>query len=323
MKQTMRIAVTGAAGQIGYSLLFRIAAGEMLGHDQPLQLQLLEIPPAMDALNGVVMELEDCAFPLVEKIVATDSPEKAFADVDLAILVGSRPRSPGMERKDLLEANGAIFTVQGKALNECARKHVKVLVVGNPANTNCLIALSNAPDLSPLQFGAMTRLDHNRATAQLAQKVGCKVDAIAGLAIWGNHSATMFPELGSATIEGSPVLDVVDMDWYESEFIPSIQQRGAAILNARGLSSAASAANAAIEQMRDWHLGTDNVTSMGIYGNRSYGISDEIVFSYPVVCDQEGFHVVEGRELDDFSRSKVAITERELLEERSAILHLI
>lgn len=323
MKQTMRIAVTGAAGQIGYSLLFRIAAGEMLGRDQPLQLQLLEIPPAMDALNGVVMELEDCAFPLLQKIVATDSPEEAFSDVDLAILVGSRPRSPGMERKDLLEANGAIFTVQGKALNECARKHVKVLVVGNPANTNCLIALSNAPDLSPSQFGAMTRLDHNRATAQLAQKVECKIDAIAGLAIWGNHSATMFPELGSATIEGSPVLDMVDMDWYESEFIPSIQQRGAAILNARGLSSAASAANAAVEQMRDWHLGTANVTSMGIYGNGSYGISEEIVFSYPVVCDQAGVHVVEGRPLDDFSRSKVAITEQELLEERSAILHLI
>ena len=323
MKQTVRIAVTGAAGQIGYSLLFRIASGEMLGYDQPMELQLLEIPPAMDALRGVVMELEDCAFPLLEKIVATDAPESAFADVDLAILVGSRPRSPGMERKDLLEANGAIFTVQGKALNSCARKHVKVLVVGNPANTNCLIALSNAPDLDPSQFCAMTRLDHNRATAQLAQKVDCKVESIAGLAIWGNHSATMFPELGSATVDGTPALEVVDMQWYESEFIPSIQQRGAAILNARGLSSAASAANAAIEQMHDWYLGTADVTSMGIFSNGSYGISKEIVFSYPVVCDKAGVHVVEGRELDEISRSKIAITERELLEERSAILHLI
>lgn len=323
MKEPVRIAITGAAGQIGYSLLFRIAAGEMLGNDQPIALQLLEIPPAMDALKGVVMELEDCAFPLLKSVVQTDSPETAFGDVDVAILVGSRPRSPGMERKDLLEANGAIFTTQGSALNSCARKNVKVLVVGNPANTNCLIALHNAPDLDPSQFCAMTRLDHNRATAQLALKVGCEVEVISGLAIWGNHSATMFPELGSATVDGKPALDHVDMDWYESEFIPSIQQRGASILQARGLSSAASAANAAIEQMRDWYLGTTEVTSMGIYSSGSYGIAKDIVFSYPVTCNDSGVRVVMGRDLDDFSRSKIALTEKELLEERSAILHLI
>lgn len=323
MKEPLRVAVTGAAGQIGYQLVFRIAAGEMLGREQSLQLNLLEIPPAMDALKGVVMEIDDCAFPLVKGIIPTDSPEVAFAEADIAILVGSRPRSPGMERRDLLQANGEIFTTQGKALNDCAAKDVKVLVVGNPANTNCLIALRNAPDLSPNQFCAMTRLDHNRAVAQLAQKTDCHVSEVRGLAVWGNHSPTMFPELGSATISGVPALNLVDMEWYGNEFIPAVQQRGAAILQARGFSSAASAANAAIEQVRDWHQGTDLVTSMGIYTTGSYGISKELVFSYPVTCDAEGVHIVEDRALDQFSRERIAVTEQELVDERDAIKHLI
>ncbi|MCY3884638.1 MAG: malate dehydrogenase [Gammaproteobacteria bacterium] len=323
MDQPLRVAVTGAAGQIGYQLVFRIAAGEMLGRERSLQLNLLEIPPAMDALNGVVMELDDCAFPLVKGIVPTDSPETAFANVDIAILVGSRPRSPGMERRDLLEANGEIFTIQGKALNDCAARDVKVLVVGNPANTNCLIALRSAPDLSPTQFCAMTRLDHNRALAQLAHKTACHVSEIKGLAVWGNHSPTMFPELGSTTVAGKSALSLVDMDWYGNEFIPAVQQRGAAILQARGFSSAASAANAAIEQVRDWHLGTELVTSMGVYSTGNYGISEEIVFSYPVTCDADGVHIVENRVLDQFSREKIAITEQELVDERDAIKHLI
>ena len=323
MQKPLRVAVTGAAGQIGYQLIYRIAAGEMLGRDQPLRLSLLEIPPAMNALNGVVMELEDCAFPLVLDIVPTDSPDTAFADADIAILVGSRPRSPGMERRDLLEANGEIFTTQGKALNEHAARDVKVLVVGNPANTNCLIALRNAPDLNPTQFCAMTRLDHNRALAQLAQKVECHVSDIRGLAVWGNHSPTMFPELGSTTVSGEPALNLVDMEWYDKEFIPAVQQRGAAILQARGFSSAASAANAAIEQVRDWHLGSKLVTSMGLYSTGSYGIKEGIVFSYPVICTGNGVQIVEGRSLDQFSRDKIAITEQELMDERDAIAHLI
>lgn len=323
MQKPLRVAVTGAAGQIGYQLIYRIAAGEMLGREQPLHLSLLEIPPAMDALNGVVMELEDCAFPLIQGIVPTDSPDAAFADVDIAVLVGSRPRSPGMERSDLLEANGEIFTTQGKALNEHAARGVKVLVVGNPANTNCLIALRNAPDLDPTQFCAMTRLDHNRALAQLAQKVKCHVSEIRGLAVWGNHSPTMFPELGSATVSGKPALNLVDMDWYDKEFIPAVQQRGAAILQARGFSSAASAANAAIEQVRDWHLGSELVTSMGLYSTGSYGIKEGIVFSYPVICEGDHVSIVEGRSLDQFSRDKISITEQELVDERSAIEHLI
>ena len=323
MQKPLRVAVTGAAGQIGYQLIYRIAAGEMLGREQPLHLSLLEIPPAMDALNGVVMELEDCAFPLIQGIVPTDSPDAAFADVDIAVLVGSRPRSPGMERSDLLEANGEIFTTQGKALNEHAARGVKVLVVGNPANTNCLIALRNAPDLDPTQFCAMTRLDHNRALAQLAQKVKCHVSEIRGLAVWGNHSPTMFPELGSATVAGEPALNLVDMEWYDKEFIPAVQQRGAAILQARGFSSAASAANAAIEQVRDWHLGSELVTSMGLYSTGSYGIKEGIVFSYPVICEGDRVSIVEGRSFDQFSHDKISITEQELVDERSAIEHLI
>ncbi len=323
MSEPIRVAVTGAAGQIGYALLFRIASGQLLGSDCLIQLQLLEIPPAMDALKGVVMELEDCASPLVRGIVQTDRPEIAFEGADVALLVGSRPRSPGMERNDLLEANGAIFSEQGRVLNDRAAKHVKVLVVGNPANTNCLIALHNAPDLDPSQFAAMTRLDHNRAKAQLAQKVGRGVESISGLAIWGNHSATMFPELGSAMIDDVPALECVDMEWYESSFIPVIQQRGAAILQARGLSSAASAANAAVEQTRDWFLGTDEVTSMAIYSTGMYDIAQDVVFSYPVICNDGEVSVDQSRELDDFSREKIAVTEKELLEEREAVLDLL
>ena len=323
MNEPMRIAVTGAAGQIGYALLFRIAAGGMLGRDQPVILQLLEIPPAMSALQGVVMELEDCAFPLLHGVVQTDSPDEAFTDVDIAILVGSRPRGPGMERGELLEANGAIFTVQGRSINSCASKDVKVLVVGNPANTNCLIALRSAPDLDPSQFSAMTRLDHNRAVAQLSQKANVPVDAISDLAVWGNHSPTMFPDLLSTKINGDNAMNHVDMDWYESEFIPAIQQRGATIIAARGSSSAASAANAAAEHVRDWVLGTNEITSMAINSSGDYGIEKGIVFSFPVTCSDGKIHVVRGRELDEFCKSKLAITEAELLEERAAIEHLL
>ena len=323
LKKPVRVAVTGAAGQIGYSLLFRIAAGEMLGKDQPIFLNLLEIPPAMDALRGVAMELEDCAFPLVQGIVETDSVEQAFTDVDVAMLVGARPRSPGMERGDLIEANGAIFSKQGEILNEHASKDVKTLVVGNPANTNCLIALRNAPDLSSSQFGAMTRLDHNRAVGLLAQQVGCDVTAIKGVAVWGNHSPTMFPDLSHATVNGSPALGLVSQEWYETTFIPSVQQRGAAILNARGLSSAASAANAAIEQMRDWYLGSTPETSLGVLCSGQYGIAEEIVFSFPVSHNEQGTVIDEGRELDEFCHSRIAITEQELLNERAAIDHLL
>ena len=274
MAEPVRITITGAAGQIGYALVFRVASGAMLGSDQPVELRLLEIPPAMDALRGVVMELDDCAFPTVSKIVETDDVETAFNQTDIAMLVGSRPRGPGMERSELLEANAAIFSVQGRAINDVASKHVKVLVVGNPANTNCLIAMANAPDLSPSQFTAMTRLDHNRALAQLSQKTGSTVNEIEDLAIWGNHSPTMFPDLVGAKVRGAPAMEAVDQDWYENEFMPSIQQRGAAIIKARGSSSAASAANAAINHIRDWSLGTNQVTSMAKRSNGEYGISE-------------------------------------------------
>ena len=266
MKEPVRVAVTGAAGQISYSLLFRIASGQMLGDDQPVILQLLEIPPAMEAVMGVVMELDDCAFPLVKDIIATDDPDVAFKDASYALLVGSRPRGPGMERKDLLEANGAIFSVQGKSLNDHAARDVRVLVVGNPANTNCLIAQRNAPDLDPSQFTAMTRLDHNRALTQLAQKTGQHVTAVSGMTIWGNHSATQYPDIFHAEVAGTAASDLVDQAWVDDEFIPTVQQRGAAIIDARGLSSAASAANAAIEHVRDWVAGTgDAWVSMGVY----------------------------------------------------------
>ena len=323
MADPVSIAVTGAAGQIGYALLFRIASGAMLGNDQPIEIKLLEIPPAMDALRGVVMEIEDCAFPLVRNVVMTDQPEAAFEGVDIAMLVGSRPRGPGMERNDLLEANGAIFTAQGKALNDHAAKDVKVLVVGNPANTNCLIAQRNAPDLDPANFSAMTKLDHNRAIAQLSQKVDGAVEDIKGLAIWGNHSSTMFPDLLGATVDGKPALDTVSQSWYEDEYIPAIQQRGAAIISARGSSSAASAANAAVEHVREWMAGTEDVTSMGIYSNGQYGIQEGLIFSYPVTVSGGTCSVEENRVLNAFAQSKIEATEAELIEERDAVAHLL
>jgi len=324
MKQPLRVAVTGAAGQISYSLLFRIASGQMLGLDQPIILQLLEIPPAMEALSGVVMELDDCAFPLVQGIVATDQPDVAFKDVDFALLVGSRPRGPGMERKDLLEANAAIFSVQGKSLNENASKGVKVLVVGNPANTNSLIAQRNAPDLDPRQFTAMTRLDHNRAMTQIAQKTNKHVSQVKGLSIWGNHSATQYPDITHAEVDGTALSDLVDQQWVESTFIPTVQQRGAAIIKARGLSSAASAANAAIEHMRDWALGSNGeVVSMGVYSDGSYDIDKGLIYSFPCVCTDGDWSIVQGLEVTDFSRQKMTETEKELQEERDAVSDLL
>ena len=324
MKPAVKVAVTGAAGQISYSLLFRIASGQMLGADQPIILQLLEIPPAMGALKGVVMELEDCAFPLVERIVPTDDPNVAFDGVSYALLVGSRPRGPGMERKDLLEANAQIFSVQGKALDAHADSTVKVLVVGNPANTNCLIAQRNAPSLDPRQFTAMTRLDHNRAKTQLAQKAGAHVSDIAGLAIWGNHSATQYPDLFHATVAGRAAPELVDEAWVSETFIPTVQQRGAAIIEARGLSSAASAANAATEHMRDWALGSqDAIVSMGIYSDGSYNIEPGLIYSFPCRCTAGDWAIVQGLEINEFSRARMTTTEQELIEERDAVAHLL
>ncbi len=324
MKEPVRVAVTGAAGQISYSLLFRIASGQLLGADQPIILQLLEIPPAMGALSGVVMELDDCAFELVQGIVATDDPNVAFKDVDYALLVGSRPRGPGMERKDLLEANAAIFSVQGKALNDHASRDVRVLVVGNPANTNSLIAQRNAPDLDPRHFTAMTRLDHNRAVTQLAQKTGRHVSDVTGLSIWGNHSATQYPDISHASVDGTAADTLVDQAWVEEMFIPTVQQRGAAIIKARGLSSAASAANAAIEHMRDWALGTDGeVVSMAVYSDGSYGIAEGLIYSFPCTCAGGDWKIVQGLAINDFSREKMNDTEAELIEERDAVKDLL
>jgi malate dehydrogenase len=323
MKDPVRVTVTGAAGQIGYALLFRIASGEMLGKDQPVILQLLEIPPALGALQGVVMELEDCAFPLIHGIVATADADVAFKQCDYALLVGSRPRSKGMERKDLIEANAAIFSVQGKALNDHASRSVKVLVVGNPANTNSLIAQRNAPDLNPRQFTAMTRLDHNRAMAQLATRTGKHVNDVKGLCIWGNHSATQYPDLHDAEVAGKRAMSLVDQAWYTSDFIPKVQQRGAAIIEARGASSAASAANAAIDHMRDWALGSDGVVSMAVYSDGSYGIEKGLIYSFPVTCKNGDWQIVQGREINDFSREKMQATEAELIEERDAVAHLL
>lgn len=323
MKDPVRVTVTGAAGQIGYALLFRIASGEMLGKDQPVILQLLEITPALDALRGVVMEVEDCAFPLVEGIVTTDDVGIAFKDAEFALLVGSRPRSKGMERKDLIEANAAIFSVQGKAINDHASSNIRVLVVGNPANTNCLIAQRNAPDVDPRQFTAMTRLDHNRAAAQLALKTGNHVSDVSGLCIWGNHSATQYPDLHAASVAGSAAMDLVELDWYTGEFIPAVQQRGAAIIEARGASSAASAANAAIDHMHDWVLGSDGVVSMGVYSDGSYGIEAGLIYSYPVACSNGDWQIVQGRDVNQFSRDKMQATAAELIEERDAVAHLL
>ena len=326
MKQPLRVAVTGAAGNISYAMLFRIASGEMLGKDQPVILQLLEIAPALDALKGVVMELEDCAFPLLAGIVQTDDATVAFKDVDYALLVGSRPRGPGMERKDLLEANAAIFSAQGKALNDVASRDVKVQVVGNPANTNALIAQRNAPDLDPRNFTAMTRLDHNRAIAQLAGKTDSTVNDVKKMIIWGNHSSTQYPDLTAATVNGKPALDLVDRDWYENTYIPEVQQRGAAIIKARGASSAASAANAAIAHMSTWALGSDenDWVSMGVYSNGEYGIAEGLIYSFPVTCKNGDWSIVDGVDVSsDFSKEKMAATEQELSEERDAVAHLL
>ncbi|HBL97583.1 malate dehydrogenase [Psychrobacter pacificensis] len=326
MKQPLRVAVTGAAGNISYAMLFRIASGEMLGKDQPVILQLLEITPALDALKGVVMELEDCAFPLLAGIVQTDDANVAFKDADYALLVGARPRGPGMERKDLLEANAAIFSAQGKALNEVASRDVKVLVVGNPANTNALIAQRNAPDLDPRNFTAMTRLDHNRAMAQLAEKTDSTVNDIKNMTIWGNHSSTQYPDLTAATVNGKPALELVDRDWYENTYIPEVQQRGAAIIKARGASSAASAANAAIAHMRTWALGTDenDWVSMGVYSNGEYGIAEGLIYSFPCTCKNGDWSIVDGVDVSsEFSKEKMAATEQELSEERDAVAHLL
>ena len=323
MTTAKRVTITGAAGQIGYALVFRIASGAMLGPKQPVILQLLEIPPAMDALRGVIMEINDCAFPLVQGIVATDDPNTAFKDADIALLVGSRPRGPGMERSDLLEANAAIFSVQGRALNDHAKRDVKVLVVGNPANTNCLIAQHNAPDLNPRNFTAMTRLDHNRALAQLAAKTSVAVQDIEGLAIWGNHSPTMYPDLHHTTAGGVPALQRVDMAWVENDFLPTVQKRGAAIIEARGASSAASAANAAIDHMRDWVAGAAGVVSMGVVSDGSYDIAEGLIFSYPVVCAAGDWQIVGGLSMNEFSQGKLAITETELKEERDEVAPLL
>ena len=325
MKSPVRVTITGAAGQIGYQLAFRIASGQMLGTDQPVILQLLEIPPALPALQGVVMELEDCAFPTLAGIAATDDPNVAFKDSDFALLVGARPRGPGMERKDLLEANAAIFSVQGKAINDHASRDIRVLVVGNPANTNALIASSNAPDIDKGQFTAMTRLDHNRALAQLAGKTDSHVNDIRMMTIWGNHSATQYPDISNATVNGKAADSLVDQDWLTSDFIPVVQQRGAAIIKARGASSAASAASAAIDHMHDWALGTPDGdwVSMAIPADGSYGIEPGIVYSFPVRCKDGHYEIVQGLEISEFSREKMAATEAELREERAAIESLL
>lgn len=323
MKDPVRVTITGAAGQIGYALLFRVASGAMLGNDQPVILQLLEITPALDAVKGVVMELDDCAFPLLQDVIFTDDANVAFKDTDYALLVGSRPRGPGMERKDLLEANAAIFSAQGKALNDTASRDVKVLVVGNPANTNALIAQRNAPDLQARNFTAMTRLDHNRAMAQLAAKAGKHVSQVSGLCIWGNHSATQYPDIHRAKVAGEDAMSMVNMDWYTGDFIPTVQQRGAAIIEARGASSAASAANAAIDHMRDWALGSDTVLSMGVYSDGSYGVAEGLIYSFPVTCSNGDWGIVQGLEINAFSQEKMDATEIELTEERDAVAHLL
>jgi len=324
MKTPVRIAITGAAGQIGYALLFRIAAGDMLGKDQPVILHLLEITPALGALDGVVMELKDCAFPLLKDIVTTDDATIAFKDVDYALLVGARPRGAGMERKDLLEANGAIFAPQGRALNDHAKRDVKILVVGNPANTNALIAQQNAPDLDPKCFTAMVRLDHNRAISQLAEKTGVDTTDIQKVTIWGNHSSTQYPDLHQATVAGKNALSLVDHDWYTDIFIPDVQQRGAAVIKARGASSAASAASAAIDHMRTWALGTDgdNWVSMAIPSDGSYGIAEGVIYGYPVTCRDGRYSIVQGLETNAFSRQRMDATDKELREERASVEHL-
>ena len=320
-KPPLRVAITGAAGQIGYQLSFRIASGQLFGPDQPVILQLIEIPPAMDALRGVAMELDDCAFDALDGVVLTDRPEVGFKDAQFALLVGARPRTADMERKDLLMANAKIFSTQGRALNAVADRDVRVLVVGNPANTNALIARTHAPDLDPRNFTAMTRLDHNRAKAQLALKSGSHVSEVHGVIIWGNHSATQYPDIAHATIAGRRATEVVPADWYREEFIPTVQHRGTAIIKARGASSAASAASAAIDHVRDWALGTDeDWVSMGVASDGSYGISEGVVYSYPVRSPGGGrYEIVQGLEIDEFSRERMDASDAELREERGNV----
>jgi len=325
MKAPVRVTVTGAAGQIGYALLFRIASGAMLGDDQPVILQLLDIAPAMEALDGVRMELEDCAFPLLAGVVCTDDPDAGFKDSDYALLVGARPRGPGMERKDLLEANAAIFSVQGKAIDTNASKNIKVLVVGNPANTNALIAQRNAPGIDPRNFTAMTRLDHNRAMTQIALKTGTSVNDVTHMTIWGNHSATQYPDLFNAKVNGESAISLVSQEWLENDFIPTVQQRGAVIIAARGASSAASAANAAIGHTRSWALGTDgdDWVSMAVYSDGSYGIAEGLIYSFPCRCSNGEWSIVQDVEVGEFSQAKMTATEQELSEERDAVQHLL
>lgn len=324
MKSPVRIAVTGAAGQIGYALLFRIASGALLGPEQPVILKLLEITPVLKALEGVVMELQDCAFSTLAGVEISDDAAVAFKDADYAFLVGAKPRGPGMERADLLQGNAAIFQVQGKALNDGASRDVKVIVVGNPANTNALITINNAPDLNPRNITAMTRLDHNRALAQLAQKTGTSVSEIRKLCIWGNHSTTQYPDLHHATVAGRSALELVDQNWYEQEYIPRVAKRGAEVISARGASSAASAANAALEHMRDWVLGSpaDDWLSMGVPSDGSYGVPEGLVYSFPVTCSNGDYKIVQGVKFNEFGRSKMQATQKELEEERETIKHM-
>jgi malate dehydrogenase len=324
-KTPMRVAVSGAAGQICYSILFRIANGDMLGKDQPVILQLLDITPSLPAVKGVVMELDDCAFPLLAGVTISDDPNVAFKDADIAVLIGARPRGPGMERADLLAANGAIFTVQGKALNDHAKRDVKVLVVGNPANTNAYIAMKSAPDLPRENFTAMLRLDHNRAASQIAAKTGKAIDAIEKLAVWGNHSPTMYPDTRFATIGGESVDGLInDQAWTRETFIPTVGKRGAAIIEARGLSSAASAANAAIDHIRDWVLGTKGKwVTMGVPSNGDYGIPKDTMYGFPVTCENGKYTIVTGLEIDEFSRGKMDVTLKELEDEKAGVAHLL
>ncbi|MEY2624504.1 MAG: malate dehydrogenase [Gammaproteobacteria bacterium] len=325
MKQPLNVAITGAAGQIGYALAFRVASGAMLGPDQPVNLHLLEITPALPTLQGVVMELNDCAFPTLNKVIATDDARVAFKDCHAALLVGARPRGPGMERKDLLLANAQIFSAQGKALNDVAARDVRVLVVGNPANTNALIAMKNAPSLKPQSFTAMTRLDHNRALSQLAEKTGSHVNDIQKMIIWGNHSATQYPDINHCFVKGQSARSLVDADWIEKTFIPTVQQRGAAIIKARGASSAASAGSAAIDHIRDWFRGSaqGDWVSMGIPSDGSYGIPEGVIYSYPVVCRGGQYEIVQGLAIDEFSRKRMDATHQELLEERDGVKDLL
>jgi malate dehydrogenase len=325
MTQAARVTITGAAGQIGYQLAFRIASGQLLGSNQPVILQLLEIPPALDALKGVAMELDDCAFPTLHGVVATDQADDAFREADYALLVGAKPRGPGMERADLLKGNAAIFSAQGKSMNAHANRDIRVLVVGNPANTNALIAQQNAPDLNPANFTAMTRLDHNRALAQLAAKTDSHVSKIRNMTIWGNHSSTQYPDISNVLINDRAASDLVEEQWLVDDFIPTVQQRGAAIIKARGLSSAASAASAAIDHMRDWALGTpgDDWVSMAVPADGSYGIEPGVIYSYPVRCSQGKYKIVQELDISEFSRSRMGATDAELREERAAVEELL